>query len=1831
MKTPLFFLLVLLLGLPFNAWTQLQTSFNADFVEVCAPEVVQFTDLSTATNTTITQWEWSRDGAVFSTLQNPALLFNTPGNYEICLKITDNLGNQDSLCIPSYVKAYQSPTANFAIDSSFGCTPLTSNFTDLSLLGDAPIQEWRWDFGDGDTNFVDQHPTHVYSTVGTFDVTLVVIDTNGCSSSLLMSNLVSVAPTVTASIVHNSFQVQCGLPASVQFTGISNAPNVTYSWDMGDNTIATGQTVTHNYTAAGCFAPTLTVSSSFCSATATVPACITVVDAPTASFSIADSTNCYVPFTPSITNQSTGFTSLQWDMGDSSFYSTLLPNHTYTHYQPLDSQNYDDGVFPIILTVSNAAGCVDRDTQLIYISQIKAIINSGAPVCAPDTAFYEVLDDNISPSFYTTNWSWTLDNGNPSTTAFAHAYYPDSGIYNVQAIITDNIGCMDTATRVASIGIMPTIDSVTVDTNIACRSKGINFIGYGSSFITDWAWSFNDGSSGNNQAFNHSFQDTGWHSGFALASFRHCIDTFQLDSYHISPPVALAFPYIFCDTLQVDFQDLSIGADHWFWEFGDTTTTMDTSSLQHPSYLYPDTGSYFGQLTVVNDSTGCIDSFEIVVQLGDADADFTIPDSVCAPAPVVPTNTSIGSGAYLWVAQGSDPFTDIDPAPLLNFRTPGVFPIMLVAFDINGCPDTLVKNIHVAGIDTLITHSPDPTCRPTMVQFVDSSVGIVSPIVNWQWSGGGNQTTKNVFYNFPGPQVMTLTLTNTLGCTFPVNDTIEVGGLFVNFNSAEDVCINSPMTAVALTSSPANANSFPPYTYVWDFGDGHRDTTTSPTIIHIYDSAGVYDLCLDVIDALGCISSLCRPDWVEVHDPTALFTADTFYSSCPPLQVNFSNLSLSGSQWLWSFGDGSVSSLENPTHIYSTPGFYDVILSVEAIPGCTHVDTIIDMIQISGPSGNFVMPQQQSCAPYTAQFTGTGTNVATYTWLFGNGDIQANTTNAPTDTTTYTYTQAGVYIPVLVVDDGMGCQIPIEQDTIFIFAPPSPLFNSDSLVCEGDSIQFQIQNTITNNMTFEWLFQGASPNSSTALNPKVHYPDTGSFDVQLILWEDGCSDTLTKSNFIRVKPKPIAHFGMSVADSCTPVLVAFIDSSSTVNGTIQSWFWDFNNGETATSPDSSLWYYQDGTFNPQLIVSNNFGCWDTLVQSFSTHPSPTGNAGNYPTVCLGDTIQLTATGNGNFAWSSAAWISDTSIANPITIVDSSHQYILEISNSLGCTTFDTITIIAAPWQFVQTGDSLSICEGDTISLQATGTISNFDWGNSSALSCQFCASPQAFPTTTSTFYLQPANPSNCSNMDSIVVVVYPKPNAQVTADSSICLGDTVHFSATGGLHYQWTTNATISNNSISNPWSTPNASSNYTVVVTDSNNCQDSSTIVVQVSNVNFLALPDQTICRGDSAQLVLQNAMTPIWVGNSLSCNNCLTPIAHPTDSSLYIVTYYTPDNCPVQDSLWINVLDLRQLQALPSDTICLGDSIQLQVIGNDNAAVLWSPNYALSSPTSFSPIAFPDTNTMYHVQVQQGQCIKSDSLRITVQPPPAIAATGANYCIGDSAQLTVAGNAQQYHWSPNLFLNNNTLLSPTVSTTTNQQYQVVGTAVCGSDTAYAQVMVHPYPSMQLDSSIQALVGTSVTLHTNANPNHSFTWSPNQDLSCNNCPNPSWVVNGDAVFYVTITNSFGCSILDSIVIVPLDECIPDWIFVPNAFTPDEDGHNDVLYVQSGIVQEIESFQIYSRWGQLVFESNTMAEGWDGTYQGKPLPPDVFGYFVLFKCPNTGASMLKKGNITILR
>jgi gliding motility-associated-like protein len=248
---------------------------------------------------------------------------------------------------------------------------------------------------------------------------------------------------------------------------------------------------------------------------------------------------------------------------------------------------------------------------------------------------------------------------------------------------------------------------------------------------------------------------------------------------------------------------------------------------------------------------------------------------------------------------------------------------------------------------------------------------------------------------------------------------------------------------------------------------------------------------------------------------------------------------------------------------------------------------------------------------------------------------------------------------------------------------------------------------------------------------------------------------------------------------------------------------------------------------------------------------------------------------------------------------------------------------------------------------------------------------------------------------------------------------------------------------------------------------------------------------------------------------------------------------------------------------------------------------------------------------------------------------------CVNDkirhSGTLEQADSSVRWAWRfPNG--NNASMQKPPI-----QQYTKAGTfyietiAVNGSgcaDTAIQNIYVHPNPEATLPASVTTTVGSPVLLPGKYSPNTvSYAWSPDSTLSCNNCPQPVATPRFDTKYTVSIVDSNGCRNKENINVNVLCQGIT--VFLPNTFSPNGDGSNDVFYVRGRGLDRVKTLRIFSRWGQIIFEQkdfpvNSMQHGWDGKIQGQKPHPDVYVYQVELYCDN-GELINLEGNVALIQ
>ncbi|MBS1563169.1 MAG: PKD domain-containing protein, partial [Bacteroidetes bacterium] len=394
------------------------------------------------------------------------------------------------------------------------------------------------------------------------------------------------------------------------------------------------------------------------------------------------------------------------------------------------------------------------------------------------------------------------------------------------------------------------------------------------------------------------------------------------------------------------------------------------------------------------------------------------------------------------------------------------------------------------------------------------------------------------------------------------------------------------------------------------------------------------------------------------------------------------------------------------------------------------------------------------------------------------------------------------------------------------------------------------------------------------------------------------------------------------------------------------------------------------------------------------------------------------------------------------------------------------------------------------------------------------------------------------------------------------------------------------------------------------------------------------------TGQLLNANPYTLTWnwdLGNGQMSTGQAAPLANYTQAGNYKVKLKITNQyqCSNTAEYPIVIHPLPLTDAGNDLVVCLGTPRQLQATGADSYT--WSSAGSLSCTACPAPLINPLVSTKYYVQGETIYgCRSVDSVLATVQMPFVVTAEkGDTLCLGDDYRLR-AGGADRYVWTPAVSLDNPNIADPLAHPQTNTLYQVVGydDNNCFTDTAWVPIVVYPIPTITMEDKRTVVVGTTVTLNPGLSPDIiNILWLPSTGLSCNECPSPSVSPNQTIQYKIKVNNQGGCTAEDAITLFVV--CGGENMFLPNTFSPNGDGMNDIFYPMGKGIARIKNFRIYNRWGELVFEqyafqANDISKGWDGKIKGTLASPDVFVYVIDVICGN-GQELFFKGDVTLIR
>jgi gliding motility-associated-like protein len=1408
-----------------------------------------------------------------------------------------------------------------------------------------------------------------------------------------------------------------------------------------------------------------------------------------------------------------------------------------------------------------------------------------------------------------------------------------------------------------------------------------------------------------------------------------------------------------CSPLVVSFTDLSTGnPTAWSWNFGNGAT----STLQNPTSTYFTPGTYTVTLTVSNAAgSNTLTRPQYITVYEPPTVDFSgFPTMGCFPVRTQFTDLSTpGAGntdvAWLWDFGNGTQSTAQNPYVIFN--SAGNFSITLKVTNDKGCSKVVTKINYIqvtSGVSAGFTNTLANTCRPpTNISFTNSSTGPGVLSYSWNFGDGGTSTLQNPNHTYlsGGTFNVTLITNSSSGCVDTVVHPVVITNNNTAINAPDSVCVNIPV-------SFQNASTPTPNSALWNFGDGTTSTAINP--VKTYNTAGNYLVKL-VNTYANCTDSAFK--FIRIMaGPVPNFTAPVTFSCQPPLTVNFQDLSTGAISWQWDFGDGGTSTLQNPSHTYNSYGSFNVKLLVTNSSGCSDSITKIHFINIKRAQIFIPSLPVRGCVPYTINPVPViiaGDVVTSYFWDFGDGGT--STLQNPT----HTYVAQGTYTVKLIITTSTGC-----TDSLVIPAavrvgthPTANFSGAPTIVCAFQPVQFT---DLSPAPVDEWHWDFGDGTTSTLQNPSHVYQDTGFFTVKLVVYNNGCPDSLRRINYIKVLP-PIAKF--NVTPNCANRLqFTFTDQSI---GPITTWLWNFGDGTTSTVQSPVHTFPGLGTYIVTLTVTNGSCSHSASYTVHAIHENPDFSAS--PTVaCHPTTISFTTQNMNNSNISSFFWnfgngtqVTTTTGSANATYVNSGYYTVTLITTDLnGCK--DTITKV----NYIRingpvanfSANNTSGCKGLTVTFNDLSTtdglhaITNWKWDFGDGSIQNFSGPPfqHTYPNAgTYSVKLKITDATGC--VDSMLIpnlIVTTDPHAMfVSADTLTCPGAVVHFTnQTVAINFTNLWNfGDGATSTVLSPTHNYAATGNYTVKlrITDQYGCSDSlirnSYIHVSKPVASFTVNDSISSCTPLEVDFTntSQYFTSLLWNFGQGGTSTLPNPIVYYNVPGIYIAKLYitSPGGCMDSAQKTIHVYDTAgsSIHYNPLSG-CKPLQIHLNAFTPGPVMYIWDygdgyvdstltpnvnhiyktfgnfiPKVILKEPSGcLIPLTGPDTvkiigaNTKFgfdkHLLCDSGVVHFLDSTTFndpitqftwnfgdggtsTVQNPthnyilpglytvtlstltqhgcrdtlhlldtikivlsPLIDIRGdTTVCINDPMLLDgifkrIDTSRVWWNWSfPNG--NSSNIQNPPQQIYTTAGNFIVTTVATNSsgckDTVNKHIIVFPLPVVTMPGTITMQAGFPIPIPATYSSNViSYAWLPTTTLSCTTCPQPVASPKFNTNYVVSFVDSNGCKNRGAITVIVI--CKNANVFMPNTFSPNNDGVNDVFYPRGKGINRAKTMRIFNRWGEVVFEArdfpiNDPNFGWNGTYKGNKPQPGVYVYQVEFYCDN-GDVIHFEGNVALI-
>ncbi|WP_185094412.1 FG-GAP-like repeat-containing protein [Marivirga tractuosa] len=788
-----------------------------------------------------------------------------------------------------------------------------------------------------------------------------------------------------------------------------------------------------------------------------------------------------------------------------------------------------------------------------------------------------------------------------------------------------------------------------------------------------------------------------------------------------------------------------------------------------------------------------------------------------------------------------------------------------------------------------------------------------------------------------------------------------------------------------------------------------------------------------------------------------------------------------------------------------------------------------------------------------------------------------------------------------------GC---IGKDTVLLFTNelPNKIANQNFSLCYGDSLSYTLPNNydsirwesyqlglIASNMQgIDYLFN----ESDTLLITKVN--------------EKGCSGTDTVS----VTINPLPTIGLvsekrvcegEIAEISIDGTWANINWRSANNGLIDT---NVNSIGIPVTADDSIF----------VSVEDSFGCVNADTLRLIKKDLPVFDLGNDTTLCIYESILLeTSSGFSKVEWESLQqgileeedWFLNYEVFQTDTLIATAYAF-------NGCTYADSIIVNAVDLPQFSLGEDKSICIGDSVSISLDGSPDSVNWYMDGTLLEAHENSIQLLHQNSTTIISEYFNTTNCVNLDTLLVTVNDLPTLNLADTINVCEGEMTTISIDENyqsIDWYSENDGLIASDQIEISFQVTQSDLIW-VEVQDTNSCFNSDSIRVIKNNLPEFSLgPDQQICEGNIVQLEIDNPADSInWFNNLGEQLLDTTAILNfeVNQNQTWWAEQWNATSCVFSDTIQVTNIPLPVFDAGDSILICEEAEIQLNPEGiNENWTFEWSPAAFLSDASSANPFANPEEDTWFFLEVQNEEgCVYMDSVFVALDQPLILdAGEDRTICLDEVTELGGAPTTDgsnfpyNYEWSPAETLDDPNVANPIANPSETTTYQLIAWAGnCKADTAEVTVSVQLPPEITLTADTTIGAGDAIQLL--ASGGSFYQWKPERGLSDATISNPVASPTRTTTYTVEVLDSLGCISEEQMTVF-----VENQLFIPNLFTPNNDGQNDFFKVYGAGIKQIE-FKVFTRGGKLLYSTNSVeeayGEGWDGKYNGNPVESGVY-------------------------